>query len=102
MITIGNVVVWMGVAQIGLAATSGEATGLRTQGLYRYSRNPQYVADVLILCGWLILSASAMSLPVVVLGILVLVIAPLAEEPWLAENYGQQYDAYRSNVPRYI
>ena len=102
MIIMGNVVVWMGLAQIGLAATSGEATGLRTQGLYRYSRNPQYVADVFILCGWLVLSASAMALPVVVLGILVLVIAPLAEEPWLAENYGQQYDAYRSNVPRYI
>ena len=102
MIIIGNMVVWMGVVQIGLAATSGEATGLRTQGLYRYSRNPQYVADVLILCGWLILSASAMALPVAVFGILVLVIAPLAEEPWLAEKYGQQYDVYRSSVPRYI
>ena len=90
------------LGQFPTADDSGEATGLRTQGLYRYSRNPQYVADVLILCGWLILSASAMALPVAVFGILVLVIAPLAEEPWLAEKYGQQYDVYRSSVPRYI
>ena len=102
LVIMGNAMVWTGVAQIGLAATSGEATGLRTKGLYRYSRNPQYVADVLILIGWSVLTASGLALPLVVLGILVLVVAPFAEEPWLVEKYGRQYTTYRSNVPRYI
>ena len=42
-IIIGNVVVWRGVHKIGMAATSGEASGLKTDGLYNWSRNPQYV-----------------------------------------------------------
>ena len=34
LIIIGNIVVWRGVNKIGMAATSGEATGLKTGGLY--------------------------------------------------------------------
>ena len=63
LITVGNLVVWRGVHKIGMAATSGEATGLKTDGLYNWSRNPQYVADIIILMGWGILAASLWTLP---------------------------------------
>ena len=63
-----------------MAATSGEASGLKTDGLYSWSRNPQYVADILILIGWGILAASLWSLPVLAIGLAVLLVAPFAEQ----------------------
>ncbi|MDD9908713.1 MAG: isoprenylcysteine carboxylmethyltransferase family protein [Ahrensia sp.] len=102
LIVVGNLVVWRGVHLIGMAATSGEATGLKTDGLYKWSRNPQYVADIAILIGWGILSASFWGLPVLVIGIAVLMVAPVAEELWLEENYGESYRVYRSQVRRYL
>ncbi|MEL6202285.1 MAG: methyltransferase [Pseudomonadota bacterium] len=102
LIIIGNIVVWRGVSKIGMAATSGEATGLKTDGLYKWSRNPQYVADVIIVLGWGILAASLWAMPVLVLGLVVLLVAPFAEEPWLEEIYGQAYRAYKSRVRRYL
>ena len=102
LVIFGNVAVWWGVQKIGYAATSGEATGLKTNGLYARSRNPQYVADITILIGWGVLSASLWALPVLMVGFVVLVIAPFAEEPWLEETYGQPYRVYRSQVRRYL
>lgn len=102
LILIGNLIVWRGVHKIGMAATSGEATGLVTDGLYRKSRNPQYVADMLILIGWEVLSASIWTLPVIAIGIAVLAIAPFAEEPWLEEEYGDQFRQYKRRVRRFI
>lgn len=102
LVIIGNVIVWLGVSKIGMAATSGEATGLKTDGLYRWSRNPQYMADITILFGWGILAASIWTMPVLILGLAVLLVAPLAEEPWLQEQYGAIYQDYRKTVRRYI
>ena len=102
LVIIGNVIVWRGVFKIGMAATSGEATGLKTDGLYKWSRNPQYMADIIILIGWGVLAASLWILPVLAIGLVVLLIAPLAEEPWLEESYGEPYRIYKSRVRRYL
>lgn len=48
----------MGVRKIGFGATSGEVAELKTEGLYRYYRYPEYVADMAILPGWAVRSAS--------------------------------------------
>lgn len=102
LIVSGNVVVWRGVLNIGFDATSGEVDTLKTDGLYAWSRNPQYVADMAILLGWAVLSASVWAVVIAALGIVVLGVAPLAEEPWLEEHYGQQYRDYRAKVRRYL
>ncbi|WP_051540963.1 isoprenylcysteine carboxylmethyltransferase family protein [Ahrensia sp. 13_GOM-1096m] len=102
LIVLGNIAVWNGVFKIGMDATSGEATGLKTDGLYRWSRNPQYVADITILLGWGVLTASLWALPVLAIGFAVLAVAPFAEEPWLEKVYGEDYRSYRLRVPRYI
>lgn len=72
-------------------------------GLYRYSRNPMYVAVLLILTGWAIAFQSAM------LGIYAGLMAVgfhlrvvLAEEPWLARTHGDAWTVYRSRVPRWL
>ena len=102
LILIGNTIVWWGVGKIGMAATSGEASGLKTDGIYSWSRNPQYAADITILFGWGVLSASLWALPVLTLGFAVLAVAPFAEEPWLEEAYGKEYRNYRNKVRRFI
>lgn len=98
----GNVIVWMGVRKIGFGANSGEVAALKTNGLYRYSRNPQYVADMVILIGWAVLCASGWAAVVAGLGIIVLAVAPLAEEPWLEKTYIGQFREYKSRVRLYL
>jgi len=63
---------------------------------------PQYVADMIILVGWAMLSASGWAVSVAGIGVVVLASAPFAEEPWLAENYGGQFHEYKARVRRYI
>ncbi len=102
LIVIGHISVWREVAAFGIDQTGGATGTLRTTGLYRYSRNPQYVADIVMIIGWLLLSASYVAIPLGIVGILVLATAPLAEEPWLSERYGDEYDAYAARVRRYF
>ncbi|MEP3331136.1 isoprenylcysteine carboxylmethyltransferase family protein [Sedimentitalea sp.] len=102
LIFAANAIVWMGVRKIGFGATSGEVAELKTDGLYRYSRNPQYVADMVILLGWAVLSASGWAVYVAGIGVAVLTAAPLSEEPWLETNYGDQFRDYKTRVRRYL
>lgn len=72
-------------------------------GLYRYTRNPMYVAVTLILLGW------AISFGVLGLYVYASVVAVafhlrvvLGEEPWLARRHGAQWDEYARRVPRWF
>lgn len=102
LVLIGNLAVWYEVARFGFTTTSGGKDRLYTDGLYRVSRHPQYVADMLILIGWALFSASAAVMPVTVIGLLALVMAPFAEEPWLEAQYGDAYRRYRQRVRRFF
>ena len=101
-VLLGNAFVWPAAFRFGFDQTSGDTGQLMTTGLYRYSRHPQYVADMLMLTGWAVLTASGSALPVITAGIAALAAAPFAEEPWLRETYGAQYDAYCKRTPRFI
>ena len=72
-------------------------------GLYRYSRNPMYVAASLILLGW---AASFWSLALLVYGVAWMAWFHLrvvfGEEPWLARLHGEAYERYRAAVPRWL
>ena len=102
LVVIGHIVVWREAFGLGIEVTSGAAGRLKTDGLYRWSRNPQYVANMLIAAGWAVLSASPYT---IVLGAGVaglFALAAFAEEPWLREHYGQEYEAYQSRVARFL
>jgi protein-S-isoprenylcysteine O-methyltransferase Ste14 len=101
-IVIGNVIVWSEVAHFGVPQTGGAKGTLRTAGMYRYSRNPQYMADIAIVGGWIILSSAPLVLVVGPVAILVLIAAPFAEEPWLKEKYGSAFEAYAARVSRFL
>lgn len=72
-------------------------------GLYRYSRNPMYVAVALVLLGWAVCFNStgllAYALIVVVAFHLRVV---FGEEPWLARTHGSEWEQYASRVPRWL
>ncbi|WP_425399244.1 methyltransferase family protein [Aeoliella sp.] len=102
LILLGNILAWVGVRQLSMKTTSGGAGPLVTNGLYRYSRNPQYSGDIAIIAGWAILSASWWAFPLCIGGIVAFVITPFAEEPWLEELHGEEYTEYRRKVPRFL
>ncbi len=102
LIVAGNVIVWSEVAQFGIAQTGGAKGSLRTGGMYRYSRNPQYTADIAMIVGWVVLCASYGAALIGFAGIVVLMAAPFAEEPWLKEHYGSAFEDYRATVRRFL
>lgn len=102
LIVIGNVVVWSEVAHFGVPQTGGAKGTLRTDGMYRYSRNPQYVADIAIVVGWMVLSSAPWAFAMGAAAILVLIAAPFSEEPWLKEQYGSAFEAYTARVRRFL
>jgi len=62
IIILANIAVWYEAGKFGMKQTGGAVGTLKTSGLYRFSRNPQYVADISMVLGWIILSCSPMTL----------------------------------------
>lgn len=78
-------------------------TALVTRGVYRFSRNPIYLGDLLILLGWAIYLenlAAYFALPVFVVYINRFQIRP--EERALREKFAAQFDAYRARVRAWL
>ncbi len=80
-----------------------EPTALVTTGPYRLSRNPMYLALLLLLCAWGMALGSLAALagpPLFVLAITRMFIR--REESRLASQFGEAYGAYRRHVRRWI
>jgi protein-S-isoprenylcysteine O-methyltransferase Ste14 len=91
------------VAGKGTLAPWSPPRHLVTIGLYRYSRNPMYVAVAMMLAGWaLAFASSAIAIYAgFVIGAFQLRVV-YGEEPWLARTHGAAWDEYRSRVPRWF
>lgn len=69
-------------------------------GLYRYVRNPMYLAVVATVVGQaLVLAQPALLWYALAVGAAMVAFAHGYEEPTLDRRYGQQYQAYRRAVP---
>ena len=86
----------------GLKNTIGVDDKLVTGGPYRFTRNPQYIGDSLNIIGYMVLTNSEMIWIIGVLGVILNLLAPYTEEPWLEERYGERYRVYKRRVPRFI
>lgn len=99
----GNVLAWWGVKMVGVRnATGAMEGGLARDGLYRFTRNPQYLGDLAILAGWSVLAASTPGAVAVIPSILCFLVAPIPEERALLEKFGAEYERYREDVPRFL
>ncbi len=83
-------------------ATMGLGNRLITTGPYHYTRNPQYLCDSCSIVGFMLLTNSWMVLVIGALGVLLNIMAPFTEEPWLEERFGEEYRMYKARVPRFI
>jgi protein-S-isoprenylcysteine O-methyltransferase Ste14 len=88
---------------LGTPAPIAPTQNLVVTGLYRYVRNPIYVAVVAVILGQGILFGDWRLLIYGGLMWLAFHAFVLAyEEPVLAESFGAQYEDFRANVPRWI
>lgn len=71
-------------------------------GLYRYSRNPQWLGLVLIFVSTCMVCANGFALILISLGIVLYHFRILGEESACLEVYGQSYRDYMAAVPRYM
>ena len=102
LIAIGTFVVSYGIYTLGIKNTYGLENGFTTQTPYKYTRNPQYLGDIVLLIG-LILFVNSLNLTVLfLLTIIIFIIMPFSEEIWLEEKYGNQYIEYKNKTSRFI
>ncbi len=98
----GLVLAFWGSGILGWKRTSGQKGDLQTDGLYRYSRNPQYLGDSINLIGLALFVNSSYALLPALFGAALYIFWPLTEEPWLRERFGAAYEHYYQRVPRFF
>lgn len=79
-----------------------DATSLVTDGPYRWSRNPQYVAYTPFLVGYALTGVDVMAWAGVALYVVLAHLTVRIEEEHLARQFGDRYLAYQAATPRYV
>jgi protein-S-isoprenylcysteine O-methyltransferase Ste14 len=102
LIIVPSLLIAWAMRAMGLGQSFGLEGELVTNGPYRYSRNPQYVGFTLMLVGVILLTNSVQALVTGSMVIVLVLLAPYAEEPWLRERFGSRYDEYCEMVPRFL
>lgn len=96
--TAGTVLLVLSV--VHFAAPS--AGGVNCKGLYRFSRNPMYVAYFFYFAGCALLTHSLLLLGILLVFQISAHWVILAEERWCAETFGEAYTRYTQQVRRYF
>ena len=109
---VGQPVFWIGLvlALIGQAGFiyslhSFNSTPLNEpvrEGLYKFSRNPQWVTFAMLMIGFSLLVGSWTVLALLTVRIVMNHFRILGEERALEEQYGESYRIYKDSVPRYL
>ena len=91
------------IGGLGTPAPVAPTERLVVRGLYRYVRNPMYLAVLAVITG----QALVLGRPVLLVYAAVVAAAFAAfvlgyEQPTLARRYGAQYEAYRKAVPGWL
>jgi protein-S-isoprenylcysteine O-methyltransferase Ste14 len=79
------------------------ASQLVVGGIYRFTRNPMYLGDLLMLTGWAVYLGNVVAFALVPLFVAYIdrfQIGP--EERAMTDLFGERYDAYRSRVRRWL
>ncbi len=88
------------VEGVGTPAPIAPTERLVVGGLYRYVRNPMYLAVAAVIVGQALLLGRPVLLAYAgVFGVVVWTFVRSYEEPTLAQSFGEEYEAYRRAVP---
>lgn len=87
----------------GTPAPLGAPKKLVVRGLYHHTRNPMYIGVLTSILGWAALfRAPSLVLYTLVVGACFHLFVVLYEERHLAAEFGNEYEAYRSEVARWL
>jgi protein-S-isoprenylcysteine O-methyltransferase Ste14 len=94
------IIAWFG---LGSAPSFGlDKNKLKSSGIYKYSRNPQLVGYGMFLIVFVILFLSWYSIGWFITYLVISYFMIRSEEEFLELKYGEEYEKYRSVVPRII
>lgn len=99
---LGGMLALWGLATIGRKNSWGIRDGLVDSGPYRFTRNPQTLGFNVLFLGLSVIANSQFLWVTHGLIALVLIVMPLSEEVWLKEQYGEEYERYRRETPRFL
>jgi protein-S-isoprenylcysteine O-methyltransferase Ste14 len=102
LLLVGAALIAWGSRTLSSHATLGLGGKLIRSGPYRWSRNPQYVGVCAYLASLILLSGSQLTAVACLVVAAWFLLTPFAEEPWLAEQFGTEYEEYRRSVPRFL
>jgi len=87
------------VVVLNFKETMGVKGEFCSRGPYRVCRNPQSTGIIVQFLGAILMTYSGYVTILTILHITVLLLLIFAEEPWLAEHYGKEYEEYKKEVP---
>jgi protein-S-isoprenylcysteine O-methyltransferase Ste14 len=87
---------------LGRKATYCQASGLATDRVYRWTRNPQYATAILAFATLGLAADAWDATPLAGALVVVYAMMAVAEEPWLEARYGRDYLDYKRAVPRFF
>ena len=98
------VLLFASIAHFGKLGKVGglDTSGLETRGIYRFSRNPQYVFWVLFILGYALTGPLGPGLLAVTVLCVDIPLIVLIEEKHLEDVYGEEYRRYREGTARYF
>jgi protein-S-isoprenylcysteine O-methyltransferase Ste14 len=101
----GTVLAMASFASLGKSLAVGlpeSATELKTGGVYRFSRNPIYLAAFTVCAGSCVIAPHPVNLGLVAIAAVIHHQIVLREERFLEARFGGSYAGYRRRVRRYI
>ena len=90
------------IYQLSFKQTLGLRGKFITAGVYRFTRNPQYVTHILLIAAVVLLTNSALALYIGIPYALWFILAPFGEEQWLKDQFVEEYEIYCQRVPRFM
>jgi protein-S-isoprenylcysteine O-methyltransferase Ste14 len=102
LVLVGSSLLIWGIRHLGVINTSGISAGFIKTGPYRFTRNPQYLGDMILFLGLSIITNSLYLWVTHSMLILVFIITPIAEEDWLQDLYGDDYLSYLEGTSRFL
>lgn len=99
---IGVLIVAFSMPFLGRRSFGMEVGGLRTSGLYRYSRNPQLVGSFIFIAGYAMLWISWAGVLWAGMWLIIAKLMVRGEEAHLENVFGDEYREYWLRTPRYL
>ncbi len=92
----------LSLVRLGKPNSYGGREGLIQEGVYRFSRNPQYAALVVMHGSLAVVADTPWAFGLASLLAAIFSVMALLEEKWLIEAYGEEYRLYALRAPRII